>query len=202
MGLTVEQIHRSIKNGDDARQRVRSNYYPRNFAGVTMWGETLAGLRRELVKTRQGWQIGYTGNYETVYSEERRLAFAVVAADRYTGKDETRHPKLKRKRGPKTKQRIDRNVIMGQLALDLEIPEFAATLPPDEACQTWFLLVHPTDDEIRIEVSLATEVDDDGFVGSWIERILMEPVAISGAIAPVQPDEDDDDGDTLVTRPA
>ncbi|WP_354641309.1 hypothetical protein [Kitasatospora camelliae] len=201
-GLSVEQIHQSVIAGDDARSRVSSRYYPRNYAGITMWAETLAGLRRQLLKIRRGWRIGSTSNYETVYSIEREVAFAVVSGDTYTGIDGRRDPKLTRKRGPKTKERVRRNAVIGQLAFDLEIPGAREELPADEACSTWFLVIHPDEDKVRVELSLPVRVGDDGLVGEWIERILLPPVPVTGAVAPIEPDEDDDDGDPMVTRPA
>ncbi|MGW3209547.1 hypothetical protein [Streptomyces sp. NPDC001135] len=203
MGLSVAKIRNSVMTGDDARSRVSIRYYPRNYPGITMWAETLAALRRELLKIRQGWRIGQTGNYETVYSEARRLAFAVVAGDRFTGVQGERDPRLTRKRGPKTKERVDRNATYEQLAFEIDLSELANPLPPDEACSTWFLVIHADDDHIRMEISLPVEVRKDGFVGEWVERILIDPVPTSGAVAPIEPGEDDDDdGEPMVTRAA
>ncbi|WP_147255381.1 hypothetical protein [Streptomyces sp. PT12] len=204
MGLSVEMVRRSVTRGDDARRRVSVKFYPRNFPGVTMWAETLASLRRELLKVRQGWRIGQTGNYETVYSGQRELAFAVVAGDKYTGINGERDPRLTRKRGPKTKERVERNAAYVQLALELDLPVLAEEIPADEACSTWFLVVFADEDHIRLEVSLPVEVRKDGLVGEWVERILIDPVPSSGAVAPIEPDEDDDDedGESLVSRTA
>ncbi len=163
--------------------------------------ETLASLRRELLKTRQGWSIGQTGNYETVYSSQRKVAFAVVAGDKYTGIDGPRDPRLTRKRGPKTKERIERNAAYEQLAFKLDLPLLAEEIPADEACSTWFLVVFADEDHIRMEVSLPVDIRKDGLVGEWVERIIIDPVPSSGAVAPIEPDEDgDDDGESLVTR--
>ncbi|MET9107021.1 hypothetical protein [Streptomyces zhihengii] len=202
LGLSIDKIHKSVTAGDDARSRVTVRFYPRNYPGISMWAETLATLRRELIKSRQGWEIGQTGNYETVYSAVRQLAFAVVAGDRYTGIAGKRDPRLTRKRGPKTKERIDRNSkIFEQIALEFDLPELANPLPPDEACSTWFLVIHADDDHIRMEVSLPVEVREDGLVGEWVERILIDPVPTSGAVAPIEPGEDDDDdGEPMVSR--
>lgn len=205
-GLSAEHFRRSVTYGDDARKRVDQPWYPRTYAGVVMWAETLAGLRRQLKKLQQGWSIGRTGNYETVYSEERRLAFAVVAGDKYTGTRGKRHPKLTRKRGPKTRERVERNAEFVQPTLWGEIEGTRSTQPqtsdltPDEDCSTWFLVVHADDDEIRLEVSLARDLGD-GLVGEWVERILIPPIPSSGAVAPIESDEDDDDdGESMVFR--
>jgi hypothetical protein len=203
MGLSVKIVHESITAGDDARRRVTNKYYPRNFPGMTMWAETIAMLRRQLLKLRQGWRIGKTGNYETVYSTGQRIAFAVVAGNGYTGIDGKRDPKLTRKRGPKTQERVQRNAEFVQLELAIPgLPEPKKELPADEDCSTWFLLVYADDDEVRMEVSLPLDLGADGLGGDWVERILLPPLPISGAVAPIEPDEDDDDEGPMVTRPA
>ncbi|TQS19866.1 hypothetical protein [Microbispora sp. KK1-11] len=202
LGLTVETIHRSIEIGDTARRRVQHRVYPSSYPGMVMWAETLAALRRELLKLRQGWRIGKSSNYETVYSEERGIAFAVVAGDSYTGIQGARDPKLARKRGRKTTERINRNARYIQVPLpgfETEEDELAA---PDEVCQTWFIVLRPTSKEIRIEVSYPDSIGDHGYVSGWDKRLLVTPIPISGAVAPIAIDEDqDDDGEDLVGRP-
>ena len=200
-GLTPEMLSRSIEAGDLKRRPVMQPVYPAGYAGVTMWAETLAELRRQLLKRRDGYEIGRTGNYETVYSAERRIAFAVNAGDMNTGINGKHEPRLTRPKGAKTTERVARNTRNTQLTL-IEIPD--PELPPDEACETWFLLVRPTKNEIRLELSCPRKIGPDGIVDGWHERIILPPVAISGAIEPVEPDdggdEGNDDGEALVQR--
>ncbi|SRR5258708_2428892 len=198
-GMTVEMITRSIEAGDIARRRVMFPVYPATYAGVTMWAETLAELRKQLLKAREGYAIGRTGNYETVYSTARGVAFAVNAGDANTGIEGKREPRLTRPKGVKTAERIKRNARMVQLAL-IELPEPA--LPADEACETWFLLLRPTESEIRLELSCPRRIGPDGIVDGWHERILLPAVPIAGAVEPTEPDDGGDDGtgDVLVHR--
>lgn len=202
LGLSVEAVHASIRAGNVARSEASGAYFPRNFPGIAMWAGTLAQLRREQVKLQQRWEIGQTGNYETVYSADRKIAFAVVAGDTFTGAVGIRDPKLTRRRGPKTKQRVDRNRRIGlQLELDLELRVATDQLAPDEDCRTWFVVLHAAEDEVRVEVSLPYGIEEDGLVGKWAERILLPAVPVSGAVAPIDDEEygDDDEGD-LVSR--
>jgi len=188
-------LQRSIEVGDNKRRLVSLPVYPATYPGVTMWAETLAELRRQLLKIRDGWDIGTTSNYATVYSTQRTLAIAVVAGDSAVGRDNNRDPRLTRKKGSKTTERIERNArqfyIQGEL---FSIAEVVQELPLDEACKTWFLMIHPTPSEVRLELSCPLSIDEeDGIVSGWQERIILPPIAISGAIAPISPDDDDDD---------
>jgi hypothetical protein len=200
-GLTPEMLSRSIEAGDLKRRPVMQPVYPAGYAGVTMWAETLAELRRQLLQRRDGYEIGRTGNYETVYSAERHIAFAVNAGDMNTGINGKRDPRLTRPKGAKTTERVARNIRNTQLAL-IEVPE--PELPPDEACETWFLLIRPTANEVRLELSCPRKIGPDGIVDGWHERIILPPVPISGAIEPFEPDDrgddGDDDGEALVQR--
>lgn len=196
LGLTVQMLQRSIEVGDSKKQMVAHPVFPKTYPGVVMWAETLAELRRQLLKRRVGWAIGETQNYATVYAEDSGIAVAVVAGDGGVGR-ENLHPRPTRKKGKKTRQRIHRNArqlyIQDELALEFPAgtPE-KKELPPDEACQTWFLLINATKKEVRIELSCPLEITEDGIVYGWLERIMLPPVAIAGAVAPMEPDDDDD----------
>ena len=204
--MTVEMIHQCISVGDSARRRVMLPVFPATFPGTTMWAETLAEWRRQLRKRSREYDIGRSRGYETVYSAERRVAFTVVAGDSFTGKDGARPPRLTRPKGVVTKERVDRNreTAIGLVQLALIPDENDKKPPPDELCDTWFLIVHAAKDEVRIELSLPVDLDGDSVVSEYYERILLPPVPISGAIAPMTPeDEGNDDGNggsPLVSR--
>jgi hypothetical protein len=202
-GLTVEMLHRSIEVGDNKRGQVNQDVYPLTYRGFVMWAETLAELRRQLLKISDGYEIGRTRNYETIYCVKRNVAIAVVAGDSMVGIRGIREPRLTRKKGTKTTERVRRNAqhifTQGEL---FHLPA-KKKIPDDEACLTWFLMVRPTSKEVRLEFSWPLSIDGDGYVGVWQRRILLPPVAISGAIAPVNPDDDeliDDGNDSIVSR--
>ena len=199
-GLTVEMLHRSIEVGDSRRGQVSHDVYPLTFRGVVMWAETLGELRRQLLKISDGYEIGRTSGYETVYCKKRNFAIAVVAGDSMVGQNGARPPRLTRKKGIKTTERVRRNAayVFSQGEL-FSIPT-AKKSPDDESCLTWFLLVRPTATEVRLELSWPLFLTE-GVVGGWQRRILVPPVPISGATEPINADDYIDDGnDELVTR--
>ena len=203
LALTSEVLLESVAEGDKERRRKTLSQYPRNFPGIVFWAETLATLRRQLIRQRVGWKGGRSGNYETVYLESRATAVAVVGGDKNTGIDALSGPRLARKRGPMTTARVRHNVEIDlQLTLDLDFgSERSAGLAPDEACQTWFLVMFADENEVRVELSLPSGLNEDGVVSRWIERIMLPALPATGAVVPIDPDEDDeDDDDNLVTR--
>jgi hypothetical protein len=201
--MTPEIIYQSIEVGDSARQRVTQDRYPRTYPGVTMWAETLSEWRRQMLKRRVGYELGRTNGYETLYSPKLGVAFTVVAGDSCTGIDGHRDPRLKRPKGIITTKRVTRNrqksILMGvQLAL-IPVPE--EKIAPDEACDTWFLIVRPTRSEVRLELSKPVIIDGERIVSGYDERIMLAPVPISGAVEPFDPDDlGDEGGEDLVGR--
>jgi hypothetical protein len=199
--MSVAIIRRCIETGDTARGRVSNPPYPATFAGFTMWAETLTAWRKEMLKRNVGYAIGNSHGYETVYCVQLGVAFTVMAADINTGIRGKRDPRSVRDKGTVTAKRVNRNREVsaqagtpGVQGVLIPLPT-DKNLPPDETCDLWFLLVHPTRDEIRIELSRPIMMEG-GLVVSYSERILLPPVPISGAVAPIAPDngEDDDDG--------
>ena len=85
-----------------------------------------------------------------------------------------------------------------QLAL-IPVPE--EKIAPDEACDTWFLIVRPTRSEVRLELSKPVIIDGERIVSGYDERIMLAPVPISGAVEPFDPDDlGDEGGEDLVGR--
>ena len=51
----------------------------------------------------------------------------------------------------------------------------------DEALATWLLLYNVADEQVRAELSLPNGMSERGFVGSWIERIILPPIELNPA---------------------
>jgi hypothetical protein len=151
-----------------------------------MWAETVAELRTQLLDLNQGWDMGSTDNYETVFHAGQSLAIAVVGGDSNTGERAFKHPKAARRRGPVTAKRITRNAL-GQQAFDL--PEFKDPPQDDELCETWSFLLNARDNSMFRELSIAVSLGGDGRFGVWRERIIMPPLSFTGVV--VTPVDDD-----------
>lgn len=64
----------------------------------------------------------------------------------------------------------------------------------DSQTVTWLLLIHLAADEIRAELSLPLDVDRDGKVAVWRERIILRSIPLDGepveVLPPALPDID------------
>jgi len=186
MGLRVAYFDAAVRQGHDRSSQV-SRVHPRTYKGQVMWAETVAELRTQLLALNQGWDIGFTDNYETSFHLKNGIAVAVVGADTNCGERTFGTPKAARKRGPVTAKRVRKN-FLGQQAFDL--PEFKDSPQHDELCDTWFLMLNARDGRMYIELSLAISLGPDNKFGVWRERILMPYISLRGAVVtPMEPDE-------------
>jgi hypothetical protein len=173
LGLTADILRDSLEEG----WRVAADctkHDPPNLPGIIVWGKTIRHLRDRLVPA--GWRSNNTMNYATVISPDRKTALGVAAGDECTGRDGltpcTRSPK-----GPATRRALDRNQLTFSDFAD-HFPKPARRLVTGLQRQTWLLLHYVDEDEgeIRLELSLPSEMDDQGRIVAWRERIVLEPI--------------------------
>ncbi|WP_337062215.1 hypothetical protein [Kineococcus sp. G2] len=174
----------ALQEGNDRRAACTA-MHPKTYPGQKMWAETLAALRALCIGESRGWEIGSTGNYETVFSPKQRIAIAVVGSDPFTGVKGFRDPCVTRARGPKTTKRVIQNR-QGQLLFDL--PSIADTEDiTDENCDTWFFLSNAREGKLYSELSLPVG-GETARINQWAMRILFTPLTLDHAVTPVAPD--------------
>jgi hypothetical protein len=174
MGLTTHVLRDSVARGTTARSRA-TVLHPPAFGGWLQFGETHFGLREMLLP--RGWHPDDTAMFSTVKSPDKRLAIAVALGDDRTGLPGDPAPRTKRSRGALTHLAVQAN--RDQLGLELWGANAGATIEApvvESALVTWFLLVHPRHDEVRLELSCPRTLDDSGYIDSWSERILLAPL--------------------------
>jgi hypothetical protein len=193
-GLSQALLRGAVERGDEGRQRSATSFHPRQSAGQAMWGDTVAALRRELRRLQQGWDIGRTKNYDTSFNLGKRMAIAVVGGDEFTGVLGKKDPRVRRKRGPVTESRVKHNFL--QTVLEPFTDEVA--VETDEDCDTWFLLIYADENAIYIELSLPILLDSKGYISEWDERIVLDRLEIVGGVTPLDLDDEDGDGQSLV----
>ena len=165
---------------------------PPNLGGILVWGKAIRYLRDDLVA--RGWKAENRRNYATVMSLERRIALAVSAGDAFTGLDGP-PPCTRCAKGRATREALNVNQLtFADFAGYMPVPRREAT--DHSHRQTWVLLhyVDEQQDEMRFELSLPMDMDDQHHVTQGDERILL------GSI-PGLPDalrhwgDNDDDGE-------
>jgi len=172
--------------------------------GTLATGKTLRRLRELYLPV--GWQRSRDQNYETVVNPKSGLAITVAAGDAQTGRP-TRTPCTRSEKGRVTREAIDRNLQRSFADLDgagrkvWEVLDRLIWQRDGPARQTW-LLLHFWDDqanEVRLELSMPGEMNEQGVVTGWRERIILDPISLDPT-AEVAKDEPSDPIDFEVPR--
>lgn len=196
LGITPGRLQRVLQTGAEAR-RGTTAFHPRSYTGTSMWAETTAALRRELL-VESGWEMDEAGGQPRTFSMERRLNVVVQSGDDMTGVLGERKPRTKHSKGSATVTKVRDN----QLALfavagpAAEEPELEDGDVIESVLETWVLLLAEVDNELRAELSRPRGFDAAGHVNDWYERILLTATPmVADDFNIEQDDRDDDDGE-------
>jgi hypothetical protein len=155
----------------------------RNAAGFYQWNETVRSLRDNMA-TRD-WQRNDDGNWPTTVHPERKLAVAVASGDSNTG-DEKAIPCTKTSKGPRTKAAVNRNANQLQLPLPgFKPPQSNYVAGPQYP--TWLFLFYTDTKELRAELSLPVNMNSEGFVSEWSERIVLPAIPLDPVVIVSEP---------------
>lgn len=181
LGLTQEHLRGSL-NGGLAAAALTSVNHPPNFGGTTLWAEAVRILRELLIPL--GWRRDNSHNFPTVVSPDRTLAIAIARGDEITGDPNPRvSPTFQYSRGVVTERAVERN---RTLPFD-HLPEGYGD-EPDAIPALWFLLHRRVGTKLLCELSYPTEIES-GFVITWGERIILDPIDLDPTTMPVLDDE-------------
>jgi hypothetical protein len=99
-------------------------------------------------------------------------------------------------KGPRTADVVAAN----QLVLDLRIPgDITPVTKSTQQRETWLLLIHMDDSEVRAELSFPLTINEYDFVTGWRERIILPSVDFNPAEIDL-PVDDSPDIDIAVRR--
>ncbi len=185
MGLRESHLREAATQGYLFRTRLTA-HHPRTFFGSVMWGETVASLRDQLRPL--GWEPTDKGNYELTSHPQHGLAIAVAAGDGATGLEHAT-PSNKCPKGANTVEAIKTNRQMDMFAELLP-----KNLAESKGMETWVLLHHLSENELRLELSCPSEIGEDGKIKGWNERIILSPIPLGDdPLEPEVPQSEDID---------
>lgn len=178
LGLTPSVLDEALKWGMHERLNC-SPLLPTTLPGVTQWGHTIVGLRRQVMG--DGWTIESHQNLPVTIAPDESFAIVVYTGDKDTGLRHG-HPTNKAKKGLKAQQAVLRNTKSGEL--------FPETLQPGQeqaknVLKTWVLLYHldatnPKQPVLRSELSLPSKFDQKlGKILDWEIRIILDTIDLS-----------------------
>lgn len=161
--------------------------HPLIYPGLVMWAETIKALR-DLLRP-EGWHSQDGGTYDRVIRADGAIGIAVASGNEAVGIPNM-EPTNKSPKGRNTAAAVETN---RQLEL-FPIPAAESKETDDKDGETWILL-HFYDarkGERRAELSRPRDIDDDGRISAWYERIILTPLSIDGDFAEIAPPDQPD----------
>jgi hypothetical protein len=175
LGLKLEILEFAVR-GADGEARTYTALDPPNMAGMARYARTVRLLREHLIPL--GWTYDNPRNLARTVSPDRRIAIIATLGDAATGVAHV-SPSTRHEKGIATVEAVSRNFLQLTLPIDLGATGFVDT--EDVETTTWVLLYSVTDTEIRAELSLPDSMVD-GYIDTWLERIILPPVPLQPAV--------------------
>lgn len=192
LGIPIGAINQAVLLGD-LRAAEIDLFHPRGAAGVTRWIGTVGGLRRSMLNSRE-WTPQDTLNRPTVERADGKVTLSVVGCDEATGDGNSiAGPRAANRRGPATIAAVKDQLELISVAALVSSDTTAVSFDDDPPLGQWFVLYHRAEDEVRVEVSKAAGIDEQGddrktgqFTG-WVVRVILEPYRPDLAVASGRP---------------
>ena len=166
LGIDQLALVESVKEGA-AFVFACTKHDPPYLPGILGSGKIVRALRDRLIL--RGWTYSNPRNYALTTDPGGSFAIAVAGGDVSTGREET--PTTRSEKGPATRDAIFGNLQYQLAEVDPEFPRVDKPL----TIQTWILLycIDDQSNELRMELSLPSGMDHEGYVTSWRERIIL-----------------------------
>ena len=172
--IPMEILLEAVRVGHHAGDFVTAAH-PRNFRGILTWGEVTATLRGGLAAL--GWALDDRDNVARVISPDGDVTVVAISGNRFTGL-RGQHQQLSTRwpRGSAGVRIIWRNA-QRELALGGALSRSRNLLV--DGGGTWFLLYNRAGDVLRSELSYAKNVDNQGELIDWRERLILPDIDLS-----------------------
>jgi hypothetical protein len=181
LGIPLIVLQEALQAGYLSRISRTTNDAP-SAPGFYQWNDTLRTLRDSMVPS--GWRCCDKNNLPTIIHPKGTHAIAISSGNRGTG-DVMASPSTKNSKGLGTEEVITNN------ARQLNLFDFAAIPKYEkdrEKYPTWLLLFYLSKKELRAELSLPVNIDSNGYVDKWRERIILPSLPLQPTTIIPKPD--------------
>lgn len=173
LSLSPEIFIKAVKKGIRTKLS-KSIYSPRLCVGMSQWEDTIVGLREQLCQN--GWTQCDKYNLNRTISPQNDFAIVVSSGDAGVSKDY--NPTTLNKKGELSVTVVDtnNNIQLSFFPMETHKKKKKYSI---ETILHWFLLYYTDNKNIWFELSLPRDLDKDGRISSWFQRIVLPPVDIS-----------------------
>jgi hypothetical protein len=180
--------------GGEADRRLATPNEPANSPGTRDYIGRVRTLR-ELLIANVGWRRFDRNQIPLVASPDKLMAIGVLLGDSRTGLLGKPYPKSKRPTGTAKIEIVSRNFVQGELfPVTTVVSDNSQDDEQESQMVTWFLIscrrVTKGQAVVRSEFSLASNVDGEGHVDDYLDRIILPELRFE-SLRPPPPDESD-----------
>jgi hypothetical protein len=174
LGLSEGILLLAVERGQAAWAGCTKNHPPLQ-RGIMAWGEPICALRESLIP--EGWMRYDESNQPFVVNADESLAITVATGDENTG-NKDQNPSTKSSKGPQTQIVVTKNALTNSMFGDIRSDRQKKI----GARQTWILLFYRDEEEsgTRCELSLPSNITEEGYIDEWSERIILGTVPFGG----------------------
>lgn len=185
LNLTSEILIQSVEIGQSAWANCTENHPPQ-FRGIAAWANTVRALRDKTVV--RGFSRSNESNLPFTVGPDGDVAILVNTGDDSTGKPEG-EPCTKSRKGPHTKSAVRANAL--QYSLGFQEPLTDEEVRAVNEPTTWILLIYRDIQahEVRCELSRPINMNAEGIVDGWDERIILGAIPFGGDVLEIPRDE-------------
>jgi hypothetical protein len=175
LGLKTEILREALQRGFAAWASCTSNH-PSNYGGISAWANSVGALR-ELLHS-EGWTRQDDGNLPVTVDAAGRVSIVVSTGDEYTGLTDLT-PSTRSSKGPRTVNVVEGNA--QQMTL-FDLRSRPKIVKQSAESLTWILLFHrdKASNEVRCELSCPVNMNEDGQIDAWAERIILPSIPFGG----------------------
>jgi len=175
MGLNTDIFNDALAYGWNFRINSQEAFDVPLFGGTSQWAKSTSRLR--FLLSSIGWQSDDDKNLSKIVSPNKEIAIIVSSGNAGTGKEgvpvTTKNPK-----GELLETIINSNLEGIQKKL---FPNVQEIIKKDfDIKAIWYLLYFNDENknEIRSELSLPIQIENNGKINKWAKRILLSPVNV------------------------
>jgi hypothetical protein len=172
LGVVSEILIKAVESSQAARAACTENDAP-NFPAIAAWNGAVRSLREDL-GIEQWIRLNDVGQ-PLIVRPDGELAITPASGDENTGREGIFDPKTNSCKGPKTIEKVQANGWLFNEMADDEARKIDAT--NKRRMNLWILLIHYDKGigQVRSELSRPVDVDQEGRVVAWSERIILPP---------------------------
>ena len=186
-GLSSDLIHMALRPGL-SRAMNRTSMALRSTPGTDIYHDSMENFSRILAPS---WVCVYVNQQPRLLHPEKRMTFTVTSGMHGAHQDRKVKPRVRK--GKATRGSLAASTVRTTVMVAVPGVEQQAETAAAETAPLWLLIYERTERGLNLELSRPSEMDDNGFVTNWKDRIMVRFLDLNGNLSEFDRPDDDDD---------